>query len=138
MSRGRKILTDPSAQSEDPSLPGFLSKPEGAPVYHGFPVVGETMTDGWCFGAITDFSDPDGCSGGDAFVVAPDGSRAGLIWEVGDGPPQQVLPPDEERWGVYSVWFPKTVRNVDDLVHCFRTVLPSLQAIHAQIKGHAS
>lgn len=32
--------------------------------------------------AITELADPEGCEAGDAFVVAPDGSRAGIVWDV--------------------------------------------------------
>jgi hypothetical protein len=112
-----------------------LSRPEGAPVYHGFPLVEETRTNGWCFGAITAFEDPNGCDYGDGFVVAPDGSRAGLMWAVGDFPIREAVAPDERRWGVYEVPFPKLVRTVDDLVECFRSVLPELQRIHRQVTG---
>lgn len=123
---GKTILQDPNAESSDPSKPAFLVRPEGAPVYYGFPLVEATRTDGWCFGAITAFEDPDGCDCGDGFVVAPDGSRAGLVWEVGEFPVREVCGPDDGRWGVYAVWFPKVVRSVEDLVECFRSVLFTL------------
>jgi hypothetical protein len=129
---GKTILQDPNAESSDPSKPAFLARPEGAPVYHGFPLVEETRIDGWCFGAITAFEDPNGCDYGDGFVVAPDGSRAGLVWEVGESPVHEVCSPDESRWGVYAVSFPKIVRTVEDLAECFRSVLPELQRIHRQ------
>lgn len=107
----------------------------GSSIYHGFVVVPETFTDGWCMGVITDFADPQGCMGGDAFVVAPDGSRAGLLWEVGDAPLQEMLPPDSQGWGAYAVSFPQPTRNVDDLVAGFRAVLPQLQARYAELRG---
>jgi hypothetical protein len=66
-------------------------------------------------------------TGGDGFVVAPDGRRAGIVWEVGEGDIPLVAPPDESRWGVYAVWFPRMVRTVDDLVFNFRQVLPELK-----------
>ncbi len=50
--------------------------------YYG-PFVPETLIDGWCYGAITEFLEPDnpcGCDSGDGFVVAPDGSYCGLVW----------------------------------------------------------
>lgn len=55
---GKTILQDPNAESCDPEKPAFLARPEGAPVYHGFPLVEETRTEGWCFGAITAFEGP--------------------------------------------------------------------------------
>jgi hypothetical protein len=33
---GLPVAFDREATSADPTLPGFLSPPEGAPVYHGF------------------------------------------------------------------------------------------------------
>jgi hypothetical protein len=134
---GKTILEDPTAESRTPGEPAFLSRPEGAPVYHGFPLIEETRTDGWCFGAITAFEGSGGCDHGDGFVVAPDGSRAGLMWAVGDFPIREAVAPDERRWGVYEVPFPKLVRTVEDLVECFRSVLPKLQRIHRQVTLNA-
>lgn len=131
--QSRPLKLDESAASADPSLPAFLTRPAGAPVYHGFPVVPETLTDGWCFNAITDPFDPSGADSGDAFVVAPDGTRAGLIWDVGVGEPIEIRPPEPERWGVYQVWFPRPVVTMDDLIHCFQSVLPQLQRIYRQV-----
>jgi hypothetical protein len=108
-------------------LPAFLARPAGAPVYHGFSVVRETETDGWIYGAITDYEVGSPQTVGDGYVVAPDGSRAGIVWSV-DGPEfEEVSPPDPERWGVYSVRFPRPVASVEDLVFNFRAVLPALQ-----------
>src|ERR1700737_389210 len=123
----KRLNLDESATTTSANLPAFLSRPKGAPVYHGFNLVDETKTDGWCFGAITEFEDEEGCDWGDGFVVAPDGRRAGIVWEVGEGDIQIGAPPDETRWGVYAVWFPRTVRTVDDLVFNFRHVLPGLK-----------
>jgi len=134
---GKTILQDPNAESCEPGKPAFLSRPEGTPVYYGFPLIEESRTDGWCFGTITAFEDLDGCEYGDGFVEAPDGSRAGLMWEVGDFPVREVIGPEESRWGVYAVPFPKVVRTVEDLVECFRSVLPELQRIHGEVTRSA-
>jgi hypothetical protein len=131
----KPLKLDEAAESASPELPAFLSRPEGAPVYHGFGLVEETRTDGWCFGAITEFEDPNGCESGDGFVVAPDGSRAGIVWEVGTQAMQEVLPPDDGRWGVYAVWFPRVVKTVDDLVFNFRHVLPELKKKYEEVKN---
>ncbi|MEY2854247.1 MAG: hypothetical protein RL030_1379 [Pseudomonadota bacterium] len=104
-------------------------------MYLGFLVVPETYTDGWCLGVISDDEDPDGVTSGDAYVVAPDGSSAGVVWEVGDEPMSQILPPDSDRWGIYAVSFPHPVRNVEDLVSAFRSVLPALKEAHARTRG---
>ncbi|MFN0278801.1 MAG: 3-deoxy-8-phosphooctulonate synthase [Pyrinomonadaceae bacterium] len=130
----RQLMLDDTAVSAGSELPAFLAKPEGSPAYHGFPLVLETMTDGWCLGAITEYLDPDGCDSGDAYVVAPDGTRAGLVWDVGAGDVTEICPPDELRWGLYQIWFPRPIRTTDDLVACFREVLPQLQEIYDQLR----
>jgi hypothetical protein len=48
---------------------------EAAPVYHGFPVIEGVEADGFRLGTISALGPDDY---GDAFVIAPDGSRAGL------------------------------------------------------------
>src|SRR5688500_4907898 len=135
MSR-RRLTTNPNAASSAPEEPAFVGRPPGSPVYHGFLIVPETCTDGWCLGTITEFEDPVGCDGGDAFVIAPDGTRADLIWEVGTASLQEILPPDSQRWGVYAISFPHVTRTVDDLVSAFRAVLPQLKTKHKEL-GHA-
>ncbi len=131
--RPKQLMLDDTAVSTDSDLPAFLAKPDDAPVYHGFPIVPETMTDGWSLGAITEYEDPDGCDSGDAYVVAPDGSRAGIVWDVGDGKVSEICPPDETRWGVYQVWFSKPICTTKDLVERFREVLSELQKVFDQI-----
>lgn len=133
-----RILIDETAISESSGLPAFLAKPDGAPVYYGFPLVPESLTDGWYLGAITEYEDPDGCEEGDAFVVAPDGSRAGLVWNVGEGKVEQISGPDGLRWGVFQVWFSRPVHTTEDLVNRFREVLPQLKRIHEQLANDES
>jgi hypothetical protein len=136
--KSKPLKLDDTSASASPELPAFLARPEGAPVYHGFPIVPETMTDGWCLGAISEYADQAGCNFGDAFVVAPDNSRAGLVWDVGVGEPVEIDPPSQTRWGVYQIWFPRPIRTTDDLVACFRVVLPQLQRIYERIQRSAS
>ena len=83
--KSKRLVLDGNAASAPVDQPAFLSKPLGAPVYHGFPLIPETSIDGWLYGAITEFADASGCSEGDGFVQAPDGTRAGLVWDVGEG-----------------------------------------------------
>ena len=136
--KSRPLKLDDTAVSASAELPALLARPEGAPAYHGFPIIPETATDGWYFGAITEFADPNGCDSGDAFVVAPDGSRAGLVWDVGEGEVKDISPPDAKRWGVYQIWFPKRTRTTDDLVTCFRAVLPQLQQIYQRLRDRTA
>jgi len=133
VSDGRRILTDDGAESADPNLPAFLARPVDKPVYHGFPLIEETRTaDGWCFGAITDFNDADS---GDAFVVAPDGTRAGIVWDVYEkNELGEISPPEPGRWGVYQLWFRAPVRTVEDFTRELHAWLPRLREIHARCK----
>ncbi len=130
----RPLKLDETSISTDPDLPAFLAKPNDTPVYHGFPLVIETMAEGWCLGAITEYEDPNGCDEGDAYVVAPDSSRAGLVWDVGTREISQICPPDETSWGVYQVWFSRPIRTTDDMVELFREVLPQLREIYDELR----
>ncbi|MBN1342868.1 MAG: hypothetical protein JXQ73_09330 [Phycisphaerae bacterium] len=127
---GRRILTDPEARSASERLPAFLASPRGAPVYHGFPILEDSQTDGWYLGVITEFEDAAGCEDGDAFVVAPDGSRAGLVWSVGDFDVHEIIGPERRRWGVYGAPFSRPVHNREDIIIEFRRLLPTLRELH--------
>jgi hypothetical protein len=98
-------------------------------VYYGFPIIESSDVDGFRFGMITDFvADADNC--GDGFVVAPDDSRAGLVWESEVEAPyfNEVLPPDEARWGVWAVGSQSPLRAESDAREFLRSVLPDLRA----------
>lgn len=128
---GKPLRLDPAARSGTPDLPAFVSRPAGAPVYHGFAIVEETRIDGWVFGTITDYENPAGCEWGDAFVIAPDGTRAGIAWQVGDFSPQVVSPPEKGRWGVYGLAYPAPIRTTADFVKMCHSFLPELRRCHA-------
>ena len=132
---GKPLRLDPSALSASPDLPAFLSRPAGAPVYHGFPLVEESRIDGWVFGTISDYEDPMGCEWGDAFVVAPDGTRAGIIWRVGNFAPLVVIAPENDRWGVYEFAYPMAIRTTAEFVKMCRSFLPELRQRHAAAMG---
>ena len=120
-------------------LPAFLARPEDAPVYHGFPLLENSRTDdGWCFGTISEPECPEGRDWGDAFVVAPDGSRAGIIWEVGESKIEVSIPPDENRWGVFHVGFTRRVHDEEGLVEQLREWLPELRRLHRDWKAERS
>lgn len=103
-------------------------------MYHGFAVVPETETDGWVYGAISDHDCDEPATEGDGFVIAPDGTRAGIAWALDTPEFYEILPPDSERWGVYGVRFVQPVNCVDDLVANFRAVLPHLKRRHALLE----
>jgi len=104
--------------------------------YDGFPLVEETRMEGWCYGPITEFNEPEchpnGCESGNGYVEAPDGSRTSLVWSTGTFAAKCVFPLGDESSRVYEVAFPKRVRNLNDLVECFKSVVPQLQTIHAR------
>jgi hypothetical protein len=102
----KRLPLDSTAESTVTSKPAFASPPSGAKPYHGFPLILSTRCDGYCFGAVTDYLDADtddGCTIGDGFVEAPDGSRAGLIWSVEqEARFGRLIAPDDSRWGSIS------------------------------------
>jgi hypothetical protein len=87
--QGQSIRIDPLAESADPSLPAFIAIPRGAHAYHGFPLLAHSEKEGFSFGVITEPNGDTPASWGDAFVVAPDGSRAEIVWQA-DGEPSPV------------------------------------------------
>jgi acyl carrier protein len=133
---GKGLLCDPIAPSADPDLPGFLARPADAPVYHGFPIIPESETDGWVYGAITAFDTAEPQTEGDGYVIAPDGSRAGIVWANDTDDFYEIMPPDHERWGVYGVCFPRPVSSLQDIIFDFRAVLPKLQERFARLKAN--
>ncbi|MFD1041411.1 3-deoxy-8-phosphooctulonate synthase [Pseudoxanthomonas kaohsiungensis] len=101
-------------------------------MYHGFAKPELPAIEGWQFGEITAFLGDDA---GDAYVVAPDGTRAGIVWEIGDGEIQEILPPEPTRWGVYAIWFPEPNSSTEALQRNLRSVLPQLIAAYNRAHG---
>jgi hypothetical protein len=124
----RPLRLDPDAASASPDEPAFVARPEGAAVYHGFPIIESSAVDGFRLGMITDFVAAPGTYG-DAFVVAPDDSRAGLVWESEVSEPYfaEVAPPDADRWGVWGVGVQVPLRTEDDARAFLRELMPELQ-----------
>lgn len=127
-SKGRPLAIDRKARSASPAEPAFVAPPKGAPVYHGFVVLEDVTVDGFSLGTITDFeSEP--CDKGDAFVVAPDGSRGGLVWEVSTKHYiERVCPFQEDRWGVWAVSFPYPMKDRKSARDNLAAVLPDLKS----------
>lgn len=129
------MITDSAAISTDPTLPAFIARPEGAPVYHRFSVVPGSSLDGWAYGAITAYETLKPQTEGDGFVIAPDGRRAGIAWATDTADFYEICPPDSERWGVYGVRFPMPVQSRRDLITCFHQILPQLKRRHFELFG---
>ena len=122
--RGRPVALDDKAARASRSDPAFVARPAGAPAYHGFVVLEDVVVDGFTLGKITDF-EAETCATGDGFVIAPDGSRGGLIWEVnGTRYFQEVCALDLERWGVWSVGLPFPMTSRDNARKNLAAVLP--------------
>ena len=124
---GQPLSIDSDAESASPDLPAFLARPEGAPVYHGFRVLEGAVVDGFTFGTITAI-DSEGTDLGDAFVIAPDGSRCGLVWDVADEPyVRECRGFEPGRWGVWYVGFPFVIRSTEDARRNLEAILPLLR-----------
>jgi len=111
--RGRPLRLDAGAETANDAEPAFLARPDGAPIYHGFPILEDVAVDGFRLGMITDW-EAESCDEGDAFIVAPDDSRCGLVWEIGGDPfvaAAALVPASETRWGVWSVGLPHPMNS---------------------------
>lgn len=132
---GQPVRLDEDALSADPSLPAFIAKPSNAPAYHGFPLLANSQRDGFVFGTITEPNGTTAASWGDAFVVAPSGARAGIVWSIGEGEPSVVCAPSAGRWGVYNFHFTGPIAAEADLVRHLHAILPALKAYYAAAEG---
>ena len=122
---GLFLSLDADAESADEALPAFLARPENTPVYHGFQVLEDVEVDGFRMGTISALGPADF---GDAFIIAPDDSRAGLVWEVGDREQiWEVCPFGPARWGVWGVEFPHRMRSSEDARRNLEALVPRLR-----------
>jgi hypothetical protein len=135
---GRPLAVNQTAQSSSPTQPAFVARPEGAPVYHGFVVLDDVVVDGFTLGKITDW-EAEPCETGDAFVIAPDGSRAGLVWEVCDPPYfQEVVSTESTRWGVWGVGFLLPMTSRENARKNLESILPQLKSRWTEWKARFS
>jgi hypothetical protein len=131
---GQVARQDPTAVSARSDQPAFLAPPVGAPVYHGFLLLPNSEKDGFVFGAITRPHVGASASWGDAYVVAPDGSRAGIVWATNGPLIELVLPPEPRRWGVYQFRFEQPVESDAELIRNLHAILPRLKELYAAAK----
>jgi hypothetical protein len=124
---GHPLADDPAAESASRDLPAFLARPANAPAYHGLQVLSDVCVDGFTFGKISDF-EAELANEGDAFVIAPDNSRAGLVWEVSNRQLfVEVAPVTDDRWGVWEVSFPYPMTSRDNVRRNLQAILPQLK-----------
>ena len=125
---GRPLAIDATAQSASPTEPAFIARPDDAPVYYGFVVLDDVIVDGFILGKITDW-EAEPSEAGDAFVIAPDGSRAGLVWEVCDPSYfREVMPIEAGRWGVWGVGFRLPMKSRENARINLESILPELKS----------
>jgi hypothetical protein len=137
----KTMVLDPAVELADPSKPPFVTAPPGSRPYHGHPLLEETRIGGWCLGVVTDPFEPDcdgGCTIGDAFVQAPDGSRAGLVWTLDQKPTFGMLcQPDSRRWGVFHFTLPAPIASMVRLRAAFAAMLPTLLGLYERSRTGA-
>jgi hypothetical protein len=132
---GRPLAIASEAKSASPTEPPFIARPDNAPVYHGFVILDDVTVDGFTLGMITDW-EAEPCEEGDAFVIAPDGTRAGLVWETCDESHfREVLPLEAARWGVWDVGFCLPMNSRDNARRNLESILPELQLRWANWKS---
>jgi hypothetical protein len=87
------------------------------------------------FGMITDFeSQPSDF--GDAFIVAPDGSRAGIVWTVGDSiQVMPIRPLEPARWGVWEVSFVFPMNSRENVRRNLQLLVPLLKPHWEEWRG---
>jgi hypothetical protein len=98
------------AESRPPHI-GQVIKGYDRVAYDPYPLIDGVELDGWQVGVITgSLHEPEGVaiepgSWGDAFVVAPDNQRAGVVWTLGESPRVSDLggvEPEANRFGVFE------------------------------------
>lgn len=102
--------------------------------YEGYPLIEETASGGFTYGAITPVGQEPGRGAG--FLQGPDGSRAGLHWALSpDGAYiARAEKPGEDHWGVYQLGFTRPVHSVGDLKANLQELLPRLRILYARAR----
>lgn len=90
---------------------------------HGYP---EAEVNGFTIGMFVSYDD---C--GDAWVRAPDGSIATLVWETGSPSyfEESIAPDPQGRWGTYAVQQPLPLTTDEEAANYLRALLPALRPL---------
>lgn len=103
------------------------------PAYNEYPVLAGTDMAGFAYGSILPLEESRVRGAG--FLQGPDGSRAGLQWELADTPfIMKVEGPDAHGWGIYRVGFTRPVDSVSDLTANLHDLLPRLRILYARMR----
>lgn len=72
---------------------------------------------------------------GGGLLFGPDGSAAGIQWELADSAfIMRVEPPNQSSWGVYRVGFTRRMKGRADLAANLQELLPKLRIIYQRIR----
>lgn len=122
------LAIDHDAATADPGKPAFMAPPPGSQPYHGFLVLDEVSAEGFTWGAITMLGSPVATL--DGFVVAPDGSRAGIEWrKSSESYVLKLADPTPERWGVWRAGFVDDIVDEPSAEAALRAVIDQLRAM---------
>lgn len=103
--------------------------------YERYPLTPGASVQGFAYGAITPLGKQ--ADRGAGFLQGPDGSRAGLQWEVADAPYiMRAEAPSDANWGAYRVGFLQPVETVEDLIVNLEALLPRLRILYARMRAH--
>lgn len=104
------------------------------PPYESYPPIEETAWEGFIYGAVTPIGQEP--TRGAGYLQGPDGSRAGLQWELSaDGPYiMRIEKPGEHQWGTYRLGFSHPVRTVADLNTNLAELLPKLRILYQRAR----
>lgn len=70
-------------------------------------------------------------------MVAPDNSRAGLVWEIFTPTYfREISPPEEGRWGVWAVAFADPMNTHDEACRNLASILPELHVRWEAWRSH--
>jgi hypothetical protein len=89
---------------------------------------------GFVFDAVTPLD--QGRETGAGFLRGPDGSKAGLQWELAESPYiMRIEGPSEGSWGLYRVGFTQPVATAADVAANLGPLWPKLRVLYERIRG---
>ena len=116
-------------ESEMKNLPEI---PKGHPYYGS--LVEFTLTDGWCYGEITEHLGSKRHESGDGYVVGPDGFYLGIVWSLTYPENERFIEIDSKDdnklfLGTFEFRWWKSIESEKDLKENFLKMLPYIKQI---------